>query len=180
MVEPEWEQSSAISATQGPCRKPTLEDRLIARMLGRWLDEELARGLGASFSEANAARAQQLTAERTRKAAARRLDRLVDRAENPRPASLIAPRPPCREQVRNAMPLILTFRSQLLSKEPLASEGIARLKILLADRRGPCYVPSEPDALMAALQEIVPSLDVGETPPSSQQNANKVIATRSA
>jgi len=44
-------------------RKPTLEDRLIARMLARWLDEELARGMGASLSEAHAARAEQLTGE---------------------------------------------------------------------------------------------------------------------
>ena len=32
-------------------------------MLARWLDEELARGMGASLSEAHAARAEQLTGE---------------------------------------------------------------------------------------------------------------------
>jgi hypothetical protein len=45
VVELEQQQSSAGSDARYPCDKPTLEDRLIARMLGRWLDEELARGL---------------------------------------------------------------------------------------------------------------------------------------
>ena len=166
LVQLEQEQSAACSDQRVQCRNPTLEDRLIARMLARWLDAELARGVAASFSEANAARAKQLTAERTRKALARRLDRLVDRAENPRRASLIAARPPCPEQVRNAMPLILTLRSRLLSGEPLAAQGIARLKTLLSNPHDPCYAGSRRDALMAELQEIVRSLDVGATPPS--------------
>jgi hypothetical protein len=172
VMELEQQQSSTDADERYPCGKPTLEDRLIARMLGRWLDVELARGLGASFSEANAARAQQLTSERARKAVARTLDRLVDRAENPRRASLIGHPAPCREQVRNAMPLIHTFRSRLLSGEPLAAEGIARLKVLLAYRRGPCYVPSGPDALMAALQDIGRSLDIGDTPLAEPKYAN--------
>ena len=175
VVELEQQQSSAGADERYPCGKPTLEDRLIARMLGRWLDAELARGLGASFSEANAARAQQLTTERTRKAVARTLDKLVDRAENPPPSFLIAQRAPCREQVRNAMPLILTFRSRLLSGDPLEPEEIARLKVLLADHRGPCYVPSEPDALMAALQDIARSLDIGDTHPTEPKYSNNVM-----
>src|SRR5690348_15414632 len=130
-MELEQQQSPASLVEPVPCRKPTLEDRLIARMLARWLDAELARGVGASFSEANAARAQQLIADRKRRALALRLDRLVDRAENPRPAFLIAARAPCREQVRDAMPLILALRSRLLSSEPLAVQGIASLKTLL-------------------------------------------------
>jgi len=160
-MELEQQQSPASLDEPVPCRKPTLEDRLIARVLARWLDAELARGVGASFSEANAARVQQLTAARKRRALALRLDRLVDRAENPRPAFLIAARAPCREQVRDAMPLILALRSRLLSSEPLAVQGIARLKTLLNNPYGPCYVAGQRDALTVALQEISESLDVG-------------------
>ena len=50
-----------------------------------WLDEELARGMGASLSEAHAARAAHLTGERARRAVARSLDTLVERAQNPGP-----------------------------------------------------------------------------------------------
>ena len=126
----------------GRRRKPTLEDRLIARMLAPCLDEELARGTGTSRSEAHAARAEQLTGERARRRVARMLDRLVDRAQNPRPAHLSPLRPPCPEQVRVAMPLIVSIRSRLLAGEPLATEGIARLKTLLRDRSGACYIAS--------------------------------------
>ena len=52
------------------------------------------------------------------------------------------------------MPLILSIRSRLLSGEPLATQGIARLKTLLRDRSGACYIPSGHDALRLALQEI--------------------------
>jgi len=135
-------------------RKPTLEDRLIARMLGPWLDEELARGMGASLSQAHAARAEQLTSERERQRVARALDRLVDRAQNPRPAYPSPLLPPCPEQVRDAMPLILSIRSRLLAGQPLAAQGIARLKTLLRDRSGACYTASGEGALTLALQEV--------------------------
>jgi len=127
-------------------RKPTLEDRLIARMLAPWLDQELAHGMGTSLSEAHAARAEQLTSERSRCAVARMLDRLVDRAQKPRPASLTPLLPPSSEQVRDATPLIVSIRSRLLAGQPLAAHGIARLKTLLRDRSGACYTPSRQGA----------------------------------
>jgi hypothetical protein len=146
-------------------RKPTLEDRLIARALAPWLDDELARGMQASLSEAHAARAEQLAGERARRAVVRRLDRLVARAQHRRPASRIAPVAPCREQVSDAMPLIIAIRTRLVSGEPLAAQGIARLKTLLSDRCGPCYVPNAPDSLTVALQEISELLQAQETKP---------------
>jgi hypothetical protein len=135
-------------------RKPTLEDRLIARMLAPWLDAELARGMGTSLSEAHAARAEQLTGARVRRKVARALDNLVDRAHNPRPAYLSPLLSPCPEQVRDAMPLILSIRSHLLSGQPLAAQGIARLKTLLRDRCGACYKARGEGALTVALQEV--------------------------
>jgi hypothetical protein len=164
VVEIEPRQSLAVTAGKRRCGKPTLEDRLIARLLARWLDEELARGVGASLSEAHTVRAEQLTSEGGRRKVARRLDRLVDRAQNPRPAALIPVLPPCREQVRAAMPLIVAVRSHLLSEEPVTARGIARLKILLSDPRGPCYVRSQHDALTVALQDISRLLGLGQMP----------------
>jgi len=128
-------------------------------MLAPWLDQELARGMGAPLSKAHAARARQLTSDRTRLALARALDRLVNRAQAPRPACLTPLVAPCSEQVRDAMPLILSVRSRLLSEEPLATQGIARLKTLLRDRAGAFYVASAPGALAAVLQEISALLD---------------------
>ena len=123
-------------------------------MLAPWLDEELARGMGASLSEAHAARAEQLAGERARRRVARALDRLVDRAQNPRPAYLSPLLPRCPEQVRDAMPLILSIRARLLAGQPLAAQGIARLKTLLRDRSGACYTAGGEGALTVALQEV--------------------------
>jgi hypothetical protein len=144
---------------------PTLEDRLIARMLAPWLDGELARGLGASLSKAHAARAEQLTSEGGRRKLARRLDKLVDRAQNPRPAGPIPVLPLCHEQIRDAMPLILAVRARLLSGWPVTAQGIAYLKILLSDRRGPCYARSQRDALTVALQDNSRVLGLGQMCP---------------
>jgi hypothetical protein len=126
-------------------RTPTVEDRLIARMLGRWLDRELAdpalakRGAGL-LSEAHAARAGQLTADSTRRSLARKLDRLAQRAENP-------------------LPLIAVLAARLRSPEPVDACGMARLNTLFGDRTGPCCAPGHPDALAAALHEASELLD---------------------
>ena len=61
------------------------------------------------------------------------------------------------------MPLILAIRTRLLSNELLAVQGIARLKTLLADRCGPCYVPSGAGSLSITLQEISELLEVQQT-----------------
>ena len=141
-------------------RKPTLEDRAIARMLAPWLDRELGAGVRPSLSAAHAARAGQVTKERTRRALARSLDRLTERADDRRSRSSNWTTRPRTEQVRHTMPLILSIASRLRSEEPLAPMGIARLKTLLRDVNGPCYAPSRPGELTVALHELSDALDV--------------------
>ncbi len=158
VVEAEWEQRPVFPVGWRR-RRSSLEDRLIARMLAPWLDGELARGLGTSLSEAHAARAEQLTTKHTRRAMAVSLDRLVDRAENPRRGFLTWVVQPCPEQVLEAVPLIVSIRSRLRSTEPLNAAAVARLKKLLSDRAGPCYVRCEPNALTAALRYVSEALE---------------------
>jgi AraC-like DNA-binding protein len=146
-------------------RKPTLEDRVIARLLASWLDRELADLALADrtgLSEAHAARARQLTSEHTRTSVAQTLDRLMERAENPRTLAPWAGKPPCRDQVRDAAPLITALAARLRSPEPVDACGMARLKTLLSDRSGPCYERSRDDALAAALREASELLKVRE------------------
>jgi hypothetical protein len=156
-MEAEWEHNRILAPRSRRRQKPSLEDRLIARMLAPWLDGELARGSQATLSEAHAARAQQLVGKRTRQSVARRLDRLIDRAETPRRACLSPVVPPYAE-VQEAMPLIRSIRARLHSEQPLDPHAIARLKMLLSDRNGPCYKATEPGALAAALQQVVVAL----------------------
>jgi len=123
-------------------------------MLAPWLDRELAAGMQASLSEAHAARAEQLAGDDVRHAVARSLERLLARAEKPPSAARKATIPPCREQIAAAAPLIASTAARLRSREAMDPCAVARLKILVGDRRGPCYVSSSPDALAAALRAI--------------------------
>lgn len=124
-------------------------------MLARWLDRELAAGTEPSISEAHAARAEQLTGAHVRRAVARSLDRLLERAQMTRPSTgLVLTFPPCREQILVAASEILATAARLRSGEPLDPAVVARVKVLLADRTGPCYRRSRPDALVIALRDI--------------------------
>jgi len=138
-------------------RKPTLEDRFVARMLGRWLDRELAAGASALLSGAHEARERQLISVRTRRAVANDLDRLIERAESP-PARFRIVAGPCREQVRQAYDVIRATSVLLRSEETLEARGVARLKTLLSDPMGLCYTPGSAGALTVALHDIAGSL----------------------
>jgi hypothetical protein len=155
-------QPSGVAPSPGSrTRKPTLEDRLIARMLGRSIDRELAAGVAAPISQAHTARVDQLTTERTRRSVARTLEKLIVVAERPPPRVRITATP-CREQVRQAEELIRSTAARLRSAEPLDARGIAGLRTLLSNFSGPCYVPGLPDALKVALQEVSNSLDLAD------------------
>jgi hypothetical protein len=133
---------------------------LLAHLRAPWLDRQLADGIASWHSPAHAARALQLTSARTRKALARSLERLVEQAEEPPRSARSAVILPCRPQVREARPIILTTALRLRAGAPVAARGMARLKLLLSDGAGPCYASSRPDALLIELQTITQWLDV--------------------
>ena len=128
--------------------------RLRARLHAPSLDRELASGIAPWRSPRHAARALQLTRERNRRGLARSLERLVENAQCARSQSRGAVVYPCREQVIEAMPALLTIAGRLRSSDPIDARGIARLNILLSDGSGPCYVRIRRNALTDALQEI--------------------------
>ena len=142
-----------------PRRQPRALARLSAYLRGPLIDRRLATGTVAWRSPAYAARSVQLTSTRSRISLARSLESLVDRAHEP-PKRVSAAIPPCREQVRNAVPLILTLASRLRSNEPVDVRGITQLRELLSDGAGPCFMLLYPEALTVALQEASRWLDV--------------------
>jgi hypothetical protein len=135
--------------------------RPLARLRAPWLDRQLAAGSVPWRSPAHAARALQLTGDRSRGALARSLERLVEHAERP-PARLTisAVIPPCREQVHAARPVILATACRLRSRAPVDARGVARLRALLCDGAGPCYSRGDPGALAVALETVSQWLDV--------------------
>ena len=153
---------SARSAGSDRRHRRRWEDRLVARVLARRLDRELAGGIAPWSSGAHAARAVQLTSDRSRRALARSLERLIEDVEKPRSRFMSAAIAPCAAQVRQAMPLILALASRLCSAQPVNARGIAQLSRLLADGGGRCYVRLHPEALTLALQQVSQWLDVDD------------------
>jgi hypothetical protein len=107
-----------------------------------------------------AARAVQLTSARRRRAIARWLESLVERVQQPLAPFRGAAVTPCREQIRDALPVILAVASRLRSTCPVDARGIAAIRRLLSDGGGPCYTRIHPGALTIALEEAAQWLDV--------------------
>jgi hypothetical protein len=143
------------SAGDPPRRfRSQLAARVNARLRAPSLDRDLASGIAPWRSSLHAARALQLTSDRNRRGLARSLERLVENAHQQRSQNRGAVVYPCREQVIEAMPALLTIAGRLRSADPGDARGVARLIILLSDGSGPCYVRIRRNALTDALQEI--------------------------
>ena len=128
--------------------------RVRARLHAPSLDRELASGIAPWRSSLHAARALALTSDRNRRGLARSLERLVEQTQHPRSQYRGAAVYPCREQVIDALPALLTIAGRLRSADPIDARGVARLNILLSDGSGPCYVRIRRNALTDALREI--------------------------
>ena len=136
---------------------------LLAHLRALWLDRQLAAGVVPWHSKLHAARALQLTSDRSRRALARSLEQLVEHADGPPVQRRSAAVPPCRPQVSEARPVILAIAARLRATAPVDARGTARLRLLLTDGTGPCYTPSRrPDALAAQLQTVDRWLDAAD------------------
>ena len=135
---------------------------LLARLRAPWLDRQFAAGGESWRAPVHAARARQLTSDRTRRLLARSLERLIEQAEEPPKRYHTAVIQPSRPRVREARPLMLTLASRLRSNAPVAPRGITTLNELLTDGAGPVYIPGDPETLKRRLQAIEGWLDVRE------------------
>jgi hypothetical protein len=142
----------------GTPEPPSRRARLLARVLGVALDHQLASGVPPWRSPIHAARGVQLTSPRRRGALARSLEQLIARAESPAPRVSSAI-PPCVDQVRAARAQILLLSAKLRSGSPADCRGVAKLRRLLSDGAGPCYLPTNPTALAYALDDVSRWLD---------------------
>lgn len=133
---------------------------LRARLRALSLDRQLASGVEPWRSPVHAARARQLTGERTRRMLARSLEQLIERAEDPPRVHRGAAIQPSRARVAEARPLMLTLASRLRGIGPVAPRGIAALKNLLTDGAGPVYTHGDPETLRRRLAAIDRWLDV--------------------
>ncbi|HUO69865.1 MAG TPA: hypothetical protein VMU39_03730 [Solirubrobacteraceae bacterium] len=143
-----------------PPRRPPRRVWALSHLLAPRIDRELAAGVPSWSSPAHAARSLQLSSPRSRRALAESLERLAEDARKPRMRVASAVIPPCRDQVRDAFPLIGVLADRLRSAMPVDSRGMARLRRLLCDSAGPCYAQIDVDALTIELEVINALLDV--------------------
>lgn len=146
---------STPSATARPRRLAWLGAHLRAARI----DRDLASGVAPWRSPVYAARSRQLTGARSRRSLARSLERVLEHAAHPSPAFLTAAIAPCREQVYPARRLIGELARHLRSGRPVNARGVAQLRALVSDGAGPCYLPSDPEALTNALETVSEWLD---------------------
>jgi hypothetical protein len=133
---------------------------LLARLRAHSLDRRLARGIEPWRTPVLAARARQLTSERSRRSLARSLERLVRQAQEPPRHSRSVVVRPSRSRVREARPLLLMLAARLRSGDPVDVRGAAAIKHLLTGGDSPLYAPGDPEMLARALQRITSSLDM--------------------
>ncbi len=142
-------------------RRPRARLRVsaLARLRGPALDSQFARGVETWRSSTHAARALQLTSDRSRSSLARALERLLKEAARPAALRRGGPVPICRSQVLEAESALRAIADRLRSRAPVDAHGIAGLLELLRDGCGPIYVRVPPGVLIARLQSLLAHLD---------------------
>ena len=132
-------------------------DRLLMRLRGFRLDQELARGASPEASVELALRAQLLVRPRHRRELARSMGRLLSAAQGP-PCGGRLPVPVCRDQVREGADELGELIGRLRARGPVAARGVAQASLLLADASGPLYRCSTRDDLRASVREAADAL----------------------
>jgi hypothetical protein len=125
------------SARRGQAR-PSVRARMTARLRARRFDRALAVGVPAPAGSALAAHAARLTSVAERQAVARALRRAVCDAKDTR-ATRSGRVPMHRANIASAEALIDEVTLRLPAPHPVSARGMARLRQLLSDGRGPLY-----------------------------------------
>jgi hypothetical protein len=132
--------------------------RLLARLHATSLDRQLAAGRSPESTRLLAVRAQQLVAPSARRALARNVEVLFERAQSPS-ATGRRPVPLCRDRITAAEGEWREMLASLVAPVPMAAQGVAMISRLLSDGAGPLYHPRCPTDLSAALWEATARLE---------------------
>lgn len=137
-------------------REATWRERILARILARRLDQQLAAGRSPESSPLLSLRAQRLARPATRLALAHSLARLLHEAASPRARRQIPLADPgtMRAVERDLVDLV----DHLVAPAPVSARGVALVHELLVDGAGPLYRTS-PRALRAELRNAARALE---------------------
>jgi hypothetical protein len=141
-------------------RRASWRDRLMAILRRARLDEQLARGVDPSASAPLAPRAEALGRGRFRTMLGERIRHVLDEARGPHRISWVRV-PLQRAAVLEAAQELDELAGRLLSPGLLAARGVAQVRLLLVDGRGPLYYSGDSDelriAVVRALEDLNPS-----------------------
>ena len=123
------------------------------------LDRALASGVSPDCCAALSLRAHTLIGAGARAALARSLTKLVDDAQHPlQPHRLDLP--VCRRKIRSSSSTLQELAERLESRDPLDVSGVAKVRLLLSDGRGPLYDRPTAEDLEPALVEALEALQL--------------------
>jgi hypothetical protein len=137
-------------------RRVRLRDRIRARLKSMALDRQLADGATPEASVALALHAAHVYQPAQRRILARSLTRIVDASASP-PSR--AATPLSRMAVVRARAELVAVVDRLNADGPVGVQGVARVRLLLADGCGPLYGNSRPDQLQRELRSALVALD---------------------
>jgi hypothetical protein len=137
-----------------PCR---FVDRLLARVLGASLDEQLAAGCSPESSLLLAARAQDIVSLPHRTSLARSWEHLLGVALG---GPTRGPAVPLNAAaIRAAAPTIRELIERLTAPLPVTGQGVAAATVMLTNVTSPVYRRQSPDALADLLEAAINHLD---------------------
>jgi hypothetical protein len=134
----DWDALRADRTRRDDAPRPSLRARLTARLHAHRFDRMLAVGMCGPADSPLAAHAERLISRPERDAIARSLRRAVHDAHRGR-AARSAQVQLHREKIVAAAKLIDDVALLLQSGRPVSARGVARLRQLLSDGRGPLY-----------------------------------------
>jgi hypothetical protein len=138
--------------------KASLRGRLQAWLCASRLDTDLARGVPPESTMALALRAERLARPAMCRQLARTVEQIVAGAS--RPQSLRAPRfPLCHDEVRAARAELEALADRLTAPGPVSAQGVAQVRVLLADGTGPLYCRHSPARLRARAGQALAALN---------------------
>jgi hypothetical protein len=132
-------------------------DRLLVRLHGFRLDQELADGASPEASIELALRAQLLVRPRHRRELGRTMGRLLSTAQQRRYAGAMRV-PVCRDRIRACEDELGELIRRLQARGPVPARGVAKAGLLLTDATGPLYRRSNRDDLRARVREAADAL----------------------
>jgi len=142
-ISPDLFSVASDALRRTPAARPSVRARVIARLRAEKFDHQLAVGVPAPVGSALAAHQARVTSTAEREAIARSLRQAVRDAGT---GAVFSSRIPVHPRnIAAAEELIDTITLRLHSPQPVHARGMARLRRVLSDGRGPLYFYGEGD-----------------------------------